>query len=136
MNDGRVKAQEIEIEYKVLLSKTQYERLAKNLPFPAAMTQVNYYFETDQFDLKTNGSALRIRKKNGNYVLTLKEPHEEGILETHDKLTTAEFFQCIAGNPVDKPKTMEQLKKKGIEIEQLNYYGPLRQKEKHLPNKI
>ena len=118
-------AQEIEIEYKVLLTKTQYERLAKNLPFPAAMTQVNYYFETDQFDLKRNGSALRIRKKNGNYVLTLKEPHEEGILETHDKLTKAEFFQWIDGNPVAKPHTMEQLQKKEIEIEQLNYYGSL-----------
>jgi uncharacterized protein YjbK len=32
--------------------------------------------------LKENKSALRIRKKGGEYVITLKEPHPEGLLET------------------------------------------------------
>ncbi|WP_212685903.1 CYTH domain-containing protein, partial [Salmonella enterica] len=81
-------AQEIEIEFKNLLTEEEYLKLLSNLPFPKySQTQTNYYFETEDFSLKAHGSALRIREKNGNYTLTLKETHELGLLETHDALT-------------------------------------------------
>src|SRR5690625_3099304 len=97
---GGIMAQEIEIEYKVLLTKKEFEKIASSLPFSAnSVTQVNHYFETNQFNFKKQQSALRIREKNNKYTLTLKQPHEEGILETHDQLTEEEYNHWINGNP-------------------------------------
>ncbi|MCY7706811.1 CYTH domain-containing protein, partial [Bacillus safensis] len=39
-----------------------------------------------QFDIKSQLAALRMREKNGQWVLTLKEPHEIGLLETHQTI--------------------------------------------------
>ncbi|PAV29180.1 adenylate cyclase [Virgibacillus profundi] len=118
--------QEIEIEYKNLLTKEEFNRLLYNLPFPEySETQTNYYFETKDFTLKENGCALRIREKNGKYKLTLKEPHPQGLLETHDALTKQEAHSWINGNIVKKEHTTKQLTEKGISPENLIYYGSL-----------
>lgn len=119
-------AQEIEIEYKVLLSEQQFKQLASELPFPAKpITQINYYFETVDFKLKSVKSALRIRKKQDRYVLTLKEPFENAILETHDFLSEAEFEQWINRQPCAKQHTSKQLKQLGVTVDELVYYGAL-----------
>jgi len=118
--------QEIEIEYKTLLTKNEYNILLNALPFSSeAIMQMNHYFETDDFSLKKHHSALRIRNKGQRYTLTLKEPHEEGILETHDELTEAEFEQWIDGKAILKPNIQKQLQAMGIETKKLHYFGAL-----------
>ncbi|WP_106497957.1 CYTH domain-containing protein [Lentibacillus sp. Marseille-P4043] len=118
--------QEVEIEYKNLLTSTEYTKISQRYPFPKeADSQTNYYFETDNFLLKENGSALRIRKKHGNYVLTLKEPHPHGLLETHDALTEEEATDWINGNIVQKDHVMKRLQALHIPINKLVYYGKL-----------
>lgn len=118
--------QEIEIEYKVLLSKEQYELLATSLPFPKTpITQVNHYFETEDFALKAQLSALRIREKEGKYFLTLKEVQEEGILETHDELNKEEFMSWLNGQPRPKEHTAKRLERLKIDIVKLKYFGSL-----------
>src|SRR5699024_3925195 len=88
--------QELEIEYKVLLSEDKFKELLNNLNFPSnPVTQINYYFETPDLKLKQINSALRIREKNSHYIVTLKEPHKKGILETHDKISEDTFQQAI-----------------------------------------
>lgn len=120
-------SQEIEIEYKTLLTKEEFEEIKKSLPFPThAVEQTNYYFETRQFHLKENRSALRIREKEGGYTLTLKEPHAEGILETHDSLLEEEFLNWINGKPIKKPNVAEQLRRLGVEMNDLVYFGSLK----------
>lgn len=120
-------SQEIEIEYKVLLTKEQFDNLNNKLPFPKEpITQINHYFETNNFELKDARSALRIRQKGNQYVLTLKEPFEDAILETHDALTEAEFLKWINGTPIKKSNTTKQLEQLGIQAEALNYYGSLK----------
>src|SRR5699024_2622220 len=69
----------------------------------------NYYFETENFALKNFHSALRIREKDGAYTLTLKQPHPEGILETHDDLSQEELQQWLKGNAVSKTNISRQL---------------------------
>ncbi|MFC2949913.1 CYTH domain-containing protein [Virgibacillus sediminis] len=119
-------AQEIEIEYKNLLTKDEFQRLLARLPFPeSGSTQTNHYFETADFDLKEHGSALRIREKGGKYRLTLKEPHADGLLETHDDLTKEEADGWLEGNIIAKPHVAGQLKEKGIRHEDLKYCGSL-----------
>ncbi|WP_156288892.1 CYTH domain-containing protein [Oceanobacillus salinisoli] len=119
-------AQEIEIEFKNLLTKEEFEKLLYKLPFPKhSVKQTNYYFETKNFSLKDKGSALRIREKAGKYQLTLKEPHELGLQETHDELTEEEAKQWMNGNIIPKYNTSKQLKNLGIKLEDLVYYGSL-----------
>lgn len=118
--------QEIEIEYKNLLTQQEYDRLLKHLPFPEdGVMQTNHYFETPDFSMKDNRIALRIREKNGEFKLTLKEPHPEGLLETHADLSTEEAMSWIAGNPVSKEAISEQLHRHGIDETKLSFFGSL-----------
>ncbi|MGJ9458788.1 CYTH domain-containing protein [Oceanobacillus sp. CF4.6] len=118
--------QEIEIEYKNLLTKAEFERLLYSLPFPlSGIKQTNHYFETKDFLLKENGCALRIREKEGKYQLTLKEPHPEGLLETHDWLTDQEANSWLDGHIIPKENTEKQLLEKGIALKKLVYCGQL-----------
>ncbi|MFC3040569.1 CYTH domain-containing protein [Virgibacillus xinjiangensis] len=118
--------QEIEIEYKNLLTKEEFQRLLTSLPFPdSGKIQTNHYFETTEFSLKQHGSALRIREKGGEYQLTLKEPHPDGLLETHDRLTRNEVDAWLNGDFIFKPNVGQQLEEKGILHEDLEYYGSL-----------
>lgn len=118
--------QEIEIEFKVLLTKKEYHSLLQLLPFPKdAITQTNYYFETDLFLFKEKNAALRIRKKNDSYTLTLKQPHEQGILETHETLTENEAMQWIKSKPVLNNKMIHYLNLLKIPIHDLKLFGSL-----------
>lgn len=84
--------QEIEIEYKNLLTKNEFALLMDkfNLHPDDFVSQENYYFDTLDFSLKAQQTALRIRKKMDKFILTLKQPHEQGLLETHQELSTYE----------------------------------------------
>lgn len=118
--------QEIEIEYKMLLSLDTFNTILKTLPFPNRPTEhVNYYFETDQMTLQENKCALRIRKKGNDYVVTLKEPHPEGILETHDIISEKEAKQALENKPLNAPNCQAQLKEKNIQLDDVNYVGEL-----------
>ena len=120
-------AQEIEIEYKTLLTKHNYETLLQTFFSKVdPIVQINYYFETKNFALKKHRSALRIREKNDAYTLTLKEPHPEGILETHDSLSIDELQQWTQNNAVSKPNISKQLAAIGISENDLIYYGALK----------
>lgn len=57
--------QELEIEFKNLLTKEEFHRLADffQLTEKDFAEQENYYFDTKYFALKKHGAALRIRKK-------------------------------------------------------------------------
>jgi uncharacterized protein YjbK len=126
-------AQEIEIEYKNLLTKEEYNCLLESLPFPeTGVTQTNHYFETKDFSLKQKGCALRIREKRGTFQLTLKEPHPQGLLETHDSLSKQEANDWIAGNIIAKENTSKQLVNLGISPANLIYYGNLTTERREL----
>ncbi|WP_343042451.1 CYTH domain-containing protein [Ornithinibacillus caprae] len=118
--------QEIEIEFKNLLTKPEFDRILNRLPFPEkADKQTNFYFETMDFSLRKNKSALRIRQKNGNYRLTLKEPHPDGLLETHDHLTVEEANEWLNGNCIPKENILKQLNQINVSLQDLKYFGSL-----------
>ena len=83
--------QEVEIEFKSMLTKEEYLALLHTYQLENdVLWQANDYFDTVNFDLKQRGAALRIREKNNGQVLTLKQPHHVGLLETHASITESE----------------------------------------------
>ncbi|MFC7321226.1 CYTH domain-containing protein [Halobacillus campisalis] len=126
--------QEIEIEFKNILTEEEFVKLYEHLSFDSEelIEQTNYYFETEDFKLRQQGSALRIRRKKDQWTLTLKQPHEEGLLETHDNLTEDEVNQWMLNRPTSTTYVQNQLQEAGIDIAELRYMGSLmtRRKEK------
>ncbi|WP_077310184.1 CYTH domain-containing protein [Terribacillus halophilus] len=120
--------QELEIEFKNLLTEAEFETLYKifKMENESVIQQVNHYFETKDFQLKQHGAALRIREKNGEYQSTLKQPFEDGLLETHDSLTAEQAHAWIQGEIKLGPEISKQLKELGISTEKLAYGGSLK----------
>src|SRR5699024_2461862 len=72
-------------------------------------------------------SALRIRERNDTYTLTLKQPKEEGILETHESLSKNQALSWINGiDRSSSPYINDTLKQENISINDLVYFGSLR----------
>ena len=119
-------AQEIEIEFKTILNEKDFNKLLHAMPFPAQpIEQVNHYFDTMEMALKQHRSALRIREKAETATLTLKQPQEEGILETHDKLTPEECDRWLKGSPVNKEHNAGPLQQMNVNVDDLIHYGSL-----------
>lgn len=83
--------QEVEIEFKSMLTKDEYEALLASYRLSDQVKwQANDYFDTSDFELRSHGAALRIREKKSGQVLTLKQPHDVGLLETHAPINEEE----------------------------------------------
>lgn len=84
--------QEIEIEFKNIITRQTFDLLCRHFDINRDdfALQDNHYFDTPDLMLKEKGCALRIRHKNNSFTLTLKQPHPDGLLETHQPLTDEE----------------------------------------------
>lgn len=72
----------IEIEFKTLLNEEQYNSLLDLFEIRNnVFKQENYYFDTNDFYLRKNGMALRIRHKGSIFKMTLKTPFEGNLRE-------------------------------------------------------
>lgn len=127
-------AQEIEIEFKNLLTEAEYRRLEDffNIKDTKANPHTNHYFETENFDLKNKHAALRIREKDNYFQLTLKEPHQDGLLETHDTISAEEAAAWINNDIIPKPQVAVQLNQLGIDFTALRYGGTLTTERKEV----
>ncbi|EIJ81836.1 adenylate cyclase [Bacillus methanolicus PB1] len=120
-------SQQIEIEFKNLLTKDEFHRIQKVFQIKSNdfSKQINYYFDTGIFSLKEFGSALRIREKDGFFELTLKQPAKEGLLETNQKINSVEAEKMLHHLifPEGTIKTIFQ--DLNINILELEYLGSL-----------
>ncbi|WIG23081.1 CYTH domain-containing protein [Bacillus anthracis] len=117
--------QEIEIEFKNIVTEEEFHTLCKSFSIEVFTKQVNHYFETPNFSLKEAGSALRIRHKGETYTLTLKQPAEVGLLETHQVVTENEAKMMMKTNVIISGAVMDQLCKLQIPVSALTYMGSL-----------
>lgn len=119
--------QNLEIEFKNMLSEKEYKKLLDffNVQNSAIFTQVNHYFDTPDFLLKENGAALRIREKAGEFELTLKQPFQEGLLETNQMLSSEAAKLAFSKSQLPVGEIQERLKKMGIPFANLEYFGSL-----------
>lgn len=120
--------QEIEIEFKNLLTQEEFQQLQNhfNLKEQHFKHQVNHYFDTPDYKLKKHGAALRIREKDGKYVLTLKQPATEGLLESHESLQEEQAQAILSNNTIPAGKIAAIIQTEfSIQTEELHCFGSL-----------
>ena len=129
--------QELEIEFKNLLTEEEFHRLASHFSVKEDdfITQENHYFDTPEFSLKNHGTALRIRKKKEKYVLTLKQPCNDGLLESHQSLSSQEAAELLDGKAAITGEIAGLIQHLGIDVTELVYFGSLTTKRSQLPYK-
>ncbi|MFP7295794.1 CYTH domain-containing protein [Neobacillus niacini] len=117
----------IEIEFKNLLTKMEYDHLLTtfNVKEEDIVTQKNHYFDTPEFALKKSGSALRIREKYNHYELTLKQPAALGLLETTQQISANEFQTAIQHHIFPKGIVHDRIEQLSIALNQFNCFGSL-----------
>ncbi|TDK58522.1 CYTH domain-containing protein [Bacillus salipaludis] len=120
--------QNIEIEFKNMLTKEEYELLLIKFTTVESklITQENHYFDTKDFALKNEQSALRIRQKGQQFEMTLKQPANIGLLETTQNLTEAEATLAIQEGKLPSGAIKEIISKMDIVFSKLSYFGSLK----------
>ncbi|QVK17234.1 CYTH domain-containing protein [Mycoplasmatota bacterium] len=104
-------SQNLEIEFKNSLTKTEYEKIIDHFnPLPESMIkQVNIYFDTKDLILKKQKTALRARIKKQTIELTLKQKQKVGILETTDIITENDLSDIIQHHKLNKGEVFNKL---------------------------
>jgi uncharacterized protein YjbK len=128
-------SQEIEIEFKNLLTYEEFLQLISAFEIQKSdfNKQTNYYFDTEDFQLKNHKSALRIRFKKNTYTLTLKQQFEEHILETHQTIDKDIFPNVLRGMPLPEGEVTEVLSKLKIDTAEIKFLGELTTNRVELP---
>lgn len=101
----------LEIEFKTLLTKEEFEHLVYTFPTAKKEIQTNIYFDTPDRQIKDQHSAFRLRMFEHTGEWTLKVKTKEGNIEHTFPLTKAQHA-LIAENKVS-PLTLlpEEMKK-------------------------
>lgn len=121
-------SQEIEIEFKNLLSEKEYTDLLLQYggSQPNTWRQTNHYADTPDFKLKQAGCALRIRMLAGKNECTLKTPYKNHLLETTFYLNDEQAEHMITSNNLALSEEMLiQLKDLNISPQSLQFFGSL-----------
>lgn len=121
-------AENLEIEFKTMLSQSEYQQLITHYQLTATdfKTQTNSYFDTPDFQLKAKNCGLRIRRYEDLAEYTLKTPTTAGLLETTDTLTKACADDILQSNVLPiTGHVFEKLIELGIHSSQLIKTGEL-----------
>ncbi|WP_421384209.1 CYTH domain-containing protein [Bacillus salacetis] len=118
---------EIEIEFKNMLTQEEFQQIKSHLSLKENdfALQKNHYFDTPYNELQKQQCALRIREKNGHFELTLKQPAEEGLLETNQSVNEVETSKMIEQGMIPSGEVAEALKSLEIQPEKLVHFGTL-----------
>lgn len=121
-------ATNIEIEAKVLINKDEYNRIVKKLQknILKDKIQVNYYIDTKDYVLKKAGIGLRVRALNNKYIMTLKVPMSEGLLEKNTSLKDEEFIALTIKGTLPENDTTEFVRMLGFEPNDMSVVATLK----------
>ena len=120
-------ATNIEIEAKVLINEDDYNRVLKFYKKEELqkVTQLNYYIDTDDLLLKQFGIGLRIRQKDF-FVLNMKAPLQEGLLEKKESISEKEFDNFINNGVFPNGSIKNLLLMFGVDITKLKIQTTLK----------
>ncbi|MGG3564084.1 CYTH domain-containing protein [Neobacillus rhizosphaerae] len=130
-------SQNIEIEFKNMLTESEYKRLLNELEIDQTQifSQENHYFDTPRFSLKEAGSALRIRKKKHHFEMTLKQPATVGLLETNQILSEEEVTMALQSGKLPTGVIQQLIEANGIPFSKIEYFGHLLTNRVEIPYK-
>jgi uncharacterized protein YjbK len=122
--------QNLEIEFKTLLSLPEYDRLMMRFSHISPVRQTNYYFDSKDLQLREKRLALRIRTFDKAAEMTLKVPQEIGNIEYNIDLTLECAKNLIAQKslldcPVDLSEVFDVLKANALDISVITCIGSL-----------
>ena len=122
--------QEIEIEYKNIITLEEYDKMLNYYSKRENITswqQSNYYFDTPDLQLKKENSALRLRTiENKKAEITLKTPYEDHLLENTINLDYNESREIVSAGQIDLPDAIERiLKEMNIDSNRLKYQASM-----------
>src|SRR5574344_282397 len=111
----------IEIEAKVLISKEDYNTVVEHFrsEVTSEFDQTNYYIDSTDFKLKQLGIGLRIRKSKDHYLITLKAPMSEGLLEKDQNINKSIYDSFAKKNIFPEGTIREFVKMLGIDTSEL-----------------
>ena len=120
----------LEIEYKTLLSLSEFDQLGKRFSHVAPVRQTNHYFDTPDLKLRANKLSLRIRTFDYAAEMTLKIPQKVGNLEHNIALTSEEANAILATktlpqNCINIQNILELLKGYAIDLSAVRVLGSL-----------
>jgi len=126
----------IEIESKVLLTKDDFEKVLDALRADRykRIRQVNHYIDSEDQVLRRLGCALRIREKD-DFVLTLKTPLSEGLLEKSQTISWRQYDRLAKNNTFPDGDIKNFLEILGIKIEDLKILTSLTTDRIEIPYK-
>ena len=90
-----------ELEKKLLLTEDEYDYLMERFGYGSPLiqkpivTQINYYFDTDDFSMNRRNTTCRIRLKGGKYRATMKRHSSGGDQSTE---TEMEIYNGLESN--------------------------------------
>ena len=118
----------LEIEYKTLLSLSEFDQLGKRFSHVAPVRQTNHYFDTPDLKLRANKLSLRIRTFDDAAEMTLKIPQKVGNLEHNIALTSEEANAILATktlpqNCINIQNILELLKGYAIDLSAVRVLG-------------
>jgi uncharacterized protein YjbK len=120
-------SQNIEIEFKNMLTEEEFHQLKTHFLLDSGnfKKQVNHYFDTPSFSLKDHHSALRVREKGSQFEMTLKQPADQGLLETTQLLDAAEAEEILSTGKLLDGEVKEAVCNMIDDADELQYFGSL-----------
>ncbi|GIN83995.1 putative triphosphatase YjbK [Heyndrickxia sporothermodurans] len=118
---------EIEIEFKNMVTHDEFLRINQHFSLKNSdfISQENHYFDTKLFSLKKNNCALRIRRKNNRYELTLKQPAEIGLIETNEIINSEVCNQILSNGILPDGEVKMKLMQSNLPFEDISCFGTL-----------
>lgn len=98
----------LEVEFKTLLTKEEYERLIDMFKDNHSDIQTNHYFDTPRFSLKALESSLRVRERDA-LELTLKKKKGYAVQEYTLPITEEMFEQIKATGEIPESELRSEL---------------------------
>ncbi|VTS26308.1 adenylate cyclase [Streptococcus pseudoporcinus] len=115
----------LEIEYKTLLTKKEYQGLLKQLSHVTPVVQTNYYMDTPNFDLKAHRMSLRVRTFAEQAELTLKVPKTIGNREYNIDLSLISAKKIIKTGHLPQSSIKTLIETEGIDVSKIENFGYL-----------
>lgn len=115
----------LEIEYKTLLTKNEYQQLLPQFSDITATKQTNYYIDTADFSIRDAKMALRVRAFENRAELTLKIPQQVGNMEYNQSLTLEECHTLINTCVLPEGEIRILLTHAAINLDELKVLGSL-----------